>query len=114
MGQAKYELTLSQHAAGEVRLQADLLKKRLAAQLHAEQQRGASREAMLAQQREAAAQALATERANHANSRREASTFVARAEEEVRAARAMVSQREAEAAMANTARWGSQQQTVSQ
>ena len=108
MQQAQYELTLSRQAAGEVRLQADLLKQRLAAQLSAEQKRAEMRESTLAQQREAAAQALASERQAHASTKREASAAVSSAQEEVRSARALVLTREADAAMANTARWAAQ------
>ena len=93
--QAQYELTLSRQAAGEVRLQADLLKQRLAAQLSAEQKRAEMRESTLAQQREAAAQALASERQAHASTKREASAAVSSAQEEVRSARALVLTREA-------------------
>ena len=44
----KQELSLSQQAAHEVRLQADLLKGRLTAQLAAEQKRAAARESSAA------------------------------------------------------------------
>ena len=106
---AKHELSMSQQAAKEVRLQADLLKSRMAAQLSAEQKRAEAREATLSQQREQTAQALAMERAAHAATTREAEQKVAHAEETVRAAQAKVQSREADAAVANTARWASQQ-----
>ena len=108
---AKFELQMSHQAAQEVRLQADLLKQRLTAQLQAEQKRAVAREATLSQQREQAAQSLALERAAHAATKRESGQVSASAEEELRAARALVSIREADAAVANTARWAAQQLT---
>ena len=110
--QAKHELALSQQAAAEVRMQADLLRKRLDSQLSHERSRAEGREGALAAQREELLQQLQHERATLAQVRRDGSAALQNMQNEVALARKAVSQKEADTAIAQTARWAAQQSAL--